>query len=61
MKINDGDWHFVSIQRNGNRVIMSLDFNKYTVDVKAQGNSANINIDGRPIIFGSGLADNGNF
>ncbi|XP_065667525.1 protocadherin Fat 1 [Hydra vulgaris] len=60
VKVNDGNWHYISIQRNGNKISMYLDFNKQSLHAKAPGNSANINIDGRPLVLGAGFTDYGN-
>ena len=58
MKVNNGIWHHIQIERIGNYVKLSLD-DSYSTDGTAPGTTARININGQGIVFGAGLSERG--
>ena len=55
VKVNNGKWHYVHIERYGNYVSLLLD-HKWKVDGQSPGNSAKINLNGHVVVFGGGVS-----
>ncbi|EDO41767.1 predicted protein, partial [Nematostella vectensis] len=51
--VNDGKWHHVAVERQGNHATVTLDYGKHQASGKSPGRMRILNLDGNSIYFGA--------